>query len=194
MVMDHLRIRSLTLQNRADELSVFNFQFSAKTAVGMINPPTANRQLTTIVRPSLESQATAPGLREYTPAPATRRLLTWLLLATAGCQSVVDPGRSMRPAPAPTSPGVIVPGGPAFPSTPVPDGSSAGVERQPVAAVLKLPQANSTESKYHTVKAGDSWSSVAQQYHLTVPELTTANGIDPSTVLQPGQMIYIPEK
>lgn len=122
-------------------------------------------------------------------------LLMWGLML-AGCQSVVDPGRSMRPAPQRPSvipPGVISPSGPEFPSTPSSQDTS-GVERQPAAALLQLPQADATESKYHTVKAGDSWSSVAGQHRLTVSTLTEANGMDSSTVLQPGQMIYIPEK
>lgn len=114
-----------------------------------------------------------------------------IAFAITGCQSTVDPGRSMRPMP--QRPAVIPPSGPEFPSNPIsPD--TTGVQRQPAAAVLQLPQAGADESQYHTVKSGDTWSSVARQYQMTVQELTDANGIDPSTVLQPGQMIYIPEK
>lgn len=116
-----------------------------------------------------------------------------LSLALAGCQSTVDPGRSMRPiAPQPNS-NVIPPGGPALPSNgDAPN--TTGVERQPATAVLSLPQADPAEARYHTVLKGDSWSSIAARYSVTVPQLTQANGIDASTVLQPGQMIYIPEK
>ena len=117
-----------------------------------------------------------------------------IVLTMAGCQSVVDPGQSMRRAPVQTPPQVITPEGPELPGNPGLQAGSAGIERQPVSAVVNLPQADASQSKYHTAKAGDSWTSVAQQYHLTVSQLTDANGIDPSTVLQPGQMIYIPEK
>ncbi len=193
MVMDHRRVRSLTLQSRATiscQLSVVGCQLDHPDLRLVRKPKTENF---TPIGPTPESQATAPGLRGYAPATATRMLLV-LMLTTVGCQSVVDPGRSMRPVPAPVSPGVITPSGPAFPSTPLPQDSAAGVERQPATTVLQLPHASAKESKYHTVKAGDSWTSVARQYQLTVPELTDANGIDLSTVLQPGQMIYIPEK
>lgn len=118
------------------------------------------------------------------------RLVVLSLLSLGGCQSVVDPGRSMRPAQMPTTPGAA---GPQVVPHTVPSGPTA-VEKQPASAVLQLPQANTKEAIYHKVKSGDSWSGVARQYRLTVPELTDANGIDPSTALQPGQMIYIPEK
>lgn len=133
------------------------------------------------------------GSRLVSVFPAALRcgLLTVFALVIAGCQSTVDAGRSMRPVP--QRPMVVPPSGPAFPSNPIPQ-ETTGVERQPAAAVLQLPQAGQDELKYHTVKAGDSWSGVARQYQLTVQELTDANGIDPATVLQPGQMIYIPEK
>lgn len=143
-------------------------------------------------RPGLEPARETPALFSATLSRVGRyTLLIALGLASAGCQSTVDAGRSMRPIP--QRPAVIPPAGPEFPSTPIPQDTS-GLERQPAAAVLQLPQVDSGESKYHTVKSGDTWSSIARQYQMTVRELTDANGIDPSTVLQPGQMIYIPEK
>lgn len=114
-------------------------------------------------------------------------------LALAGCQSTVDPGRSMRPIAPSQDSNVIPPSGRAVPlNSVVPN--TTGVERQPAAGVLSLPQADAAEARYHTVQKGDSWSSIATKYTITVPQLTQANGIDASTVLQPGQMIYIPEK
>lgn len=139
--------------------------------------------------PGLERCREAPGRLAAFRAALRLTLPIIFALMTAGCQSTVDAGRSMRPVP--QRPMVVPPSGPAFPSNPVPQ-DTTGVERQPVAAVLQLPQAG--EDELHTVKAGETWSSVARQYQLTVQELTDANGIDPSTVLQPGQMIYIPEK
>jgi LysM repeat protein len=125
-------------------------------------------------------------------------LLANLILCHTGCQSVVDPGRSMNSArppqgsmivPPPTAAPVL----PAPPATP-PASPQAGVLRQPAAAVIKLPQATASETKYHKVVAGDNWTSLARKYQMTVKELTDANGIDPATTLQPGQLVYIPEK
>lgn len=120
------------------------------------------------------------------------RFWTACCLVFAGCQSVVDPGRTMRPVPAPQGT-TVDPSGPSFPlNSTLRDNSN--LERQPAAAVLSLPQANLNKSKYHTVQKGDTWSSIAAKFRLTVPQLTAANGIDASTVLQPGQMIYIPDQ
>ena len=130
-------------------------------------------------------------LRDYAPAPATRLVVILATLLLAGCQSVVDPGRSMRPIP--TNPSVVIPSGPVIPPSADPRDSSS-IGRQPASSTLQLPQSDAAEATWHTVKAGDTWSSMSRQYGLTVPQLTDANGIDPATPLQPGQMIYIPEK
>lgn len=120
-------------------------------------------------------------------------LCAWLLFAQLGCQSVVDPGRSWNATRPPQ--GAVI-----MPPAPQPVGPSAttsptvGVARQPAASVLQLPQAKPGESKYHTVVNGDNWSSIAKAYQLTVQELTDANGMDQATKLQPGQLVYIPEK
>lgn len=48
----------------------------------------------------------------------------------------------------------------------------------------------------HTVKRGDSWASIAGQYYGTqrwLIELAQANGLNTSSVLQPGQVIDIPD-
>ncbi|MDB5334728.1 MAG: LysM domain [Planctomycetaceae bacterium] len=121
-------------------------------------------------------------------------LLAALMLCQAGCRSVVDPGRSMNGGPPPQAPLIVSPpaSGPQLPAPPATNQS--GVIRQPAASVIKLPQAAAGESKYHTVVSGDNWTSIAQKYHMTVQELTDANGIDPATKLQPGQLVYIPEK
>ena len=127
--------------------------------------------------------------------------LTTMLLCQVGCQSVVDPGRSMNNArppqgaitqgAIPVAPQPIIPQ-PQLPAAPAT--SPSGIIRQPASSIIQLPQAAAGESKYHTVVAGDTWASMARQYQLTVQELTDANGIDPATKLQPGQLVYIPQK
>ncbi len=120
--------------------------------------------------------------------------LTAMVLWQFGCQSVVDPGRSMNSARPPQAPAIVVPPT-VTPQLPTPPSTNqSGVLRQPAAAVIQLPQAAAGESKYHTVVTGDHWTSIAKKYQLTVQELTDANGMDPATKLQPGQLVYIPEK
>lgn len=123
-------------------------------------------------------------------------LLTTMLLCQVGCQSVVDPGRSMNAGRPPQAAVPMMPSTAPFQTQtpPVATTDQSGVVRQPAAAVIQLPQAKAGESKYHTVVAGDTWTALARKYQLTVSELTDANGIDPATTLQPGQLVYIPEK
>ena len=45
--------------------------------------------------------------------------------------------------------------------------------------------------KTHTVRAGDSLWTIARRYHLNVDRLAAANGLKPSSVLQPGQKIAL---
>ena len=45
--------------------------------------------------------------------------------------------------------------------------------------------------KSHTVKPGDSLWTIAQRYRLNVDRLAAANGLKPSSVLQPGQKIAL---
>ncbi len=124
----------------------------------------------------------------------TIALLAALILCQAGCRSVVDPGRSIQGGPPPQTPVIVAPPSTGPQLVPQPSTNQSGVIRQPAASVIKLPQAAAGESKYHTVVAGDNWTSIARKYQLTVQELTDANGIDPATKLQPGQLVYIPEK
>lgn len=127
--------------------------------------------------------------------PATAGVLLIALgLCQVGCQSIVDPGRPMNSAQPPA--GAITVAPPSIPpQLPAPSATNqSAVVRQPVAAVIQLPQAAAGESKYHAVVAGDNWTKLARQYQLSVQELTDANGIDPATPLQPGQLVYIPVK
>lgn len=202
MVKDH-RVAQSDQNVQSDATTVAGGNASSHGSY-LLRPPFENDQLWVTRSASACSQFMSQHVAGM--ASGTRRLnrdnalaVAVMLLLLSGCRSVVDPGQSRRPAPAVNAPAVIAPpvnegSGPAFPSNPSTSDPSAGVEHRPVSSVVQLPQANSKEPKYHTAKSGDSWSSLARQYRLTVPELTDANGIDASTALQPGQMIYIPEK
>ncbi len=57
---------------------------------------------------------------------------------------------------------------------------------EPIKAKSKVPAVN-----YHTVKQGETLSSVARQYRMTAQEIKKANGLK-SDVLTPGQKLKIP--
>ena len=62
----------------------------------------------------------------------------------------------------------------------------------PVPALAAEPTAKPRASgKTHTVKAGDSLWTIARRYQLNVERLAAANGLKPSSVLQPGQKIAL---
>lgn len=143
-----------------------------------------------------------------------------MMAGIVGCQSgLVDPGRSrgtsrpMQPLSIPAPPAVqpTVPQGPAFPSGNLPSGSTPPgstpsgndpsqstshdwkhVSRQPATSAIKLSPTDDAKAKYHKVQLGETWSSLARQFNLSAKQLADANGIDPSTPLQQGQLVYIP--
>ena len=47
---------------------------------------------------------------------------------------------------------------------------------------------------YYKVQSGDSLSRIAEQYQISLKTLISENGLSTTTVLQPGQLIYIPER
>ena len=126
--------------------------------------------------------------------------------------------RPMQPLSIPAPPAVqpTVPQGPAFPSGNLPPGSTPPgstppgstpsgndpsqstshdwkhVSRQPATSVIKLSPTDDAKAKYHKVQPGETWSSLARQFGLSVKQLADANGINPSTPLQQGQLVYIP--
>jgi LysM repeat protein len=74
-------------------------------------------------------------------------------------------------------------------------GSAAGsLNEVPDAAaeqVLTVPTPGST-STYHDVRQGETLTSIARQYGVTVDALKTANIFDNNPVLKPGDVILIP--
>ena len=127
-----------------------------------------------------------------------------LLAICVGCQAgLVDPGRSrgMNPAPPAMSiPSQGLPSPAPLPSTyPTPAGTPGAnahdwksVSRQPATSVVEVSSEADSKAKYHTVSSGETWSSLAGQFGLTVKQLTDANGIDAGVPLKPGQIVYVP--
>ena len=75
-------------------------------------------------------------------------------------------------------------------------GGATTFEQIPDAAantVLTVPQPRDPGSFYE-VKEGDSLSSVARQYGVTVDDLMRANSFDREPVLQPGFQLRIPSR
>ena len=61
-------------------------------------------------------------------------------------------------------------------------------------ALLAVPVAANSEALYHTVVFGESLSSIARKYEVTVAALVDANGIANPNLIYVGQRLLIPEK
>lgn len=110
--------------------------------------------------------------------------LSWGL-ASCGCGSpVVDPGRGTLHVVSPTLP--------APQSVEPSPAESAEVPQVPAESVISGPQHPETAT-YHTVKAGETLSSIAKRYGLTAEQLRSANGLDASAIIQPQQLLFIPK-
>lgn len=70
-------------------------------------------------------------------------------------------------------------------------GSLNEVPNADVGQVLTVPTPRST-STYHDVKQGETLTSIARQYGVTVDAIKTANVFDSDPVLKPGDLILIP--
>ncbi len=87
------------------------------------------------------------------------------------------------------------------PGQPVSIGNPAGrlaptdlqnVPRVPASSAVTLPS-KTGEVIYHEVLPGDTATSVARRYGTTVDRLLKMNGLEPSSVLQRGQLLAIPQ-
>jgi LysM repeat protein len=110
-----------------------------------------------------------------------------LVAAWCGCGSpVVNPS----PSPAPLMPPAMVPQ-PANPAG-LPRLETPEIQQVPAESVLHLPS-DSTSATYHSVKSGETLSSVARQYGVSVEKLRSANGLDSSAILKTQQLLFIPK-
>ncbi|MES2694897.1 MAG: LysM peptidoglycan-binding domain-containing protein [Verrucomicrobiota bacterium] len=143
-----------------------------------------------------------------------------LIFANPGCSSSNKPASPLAETPAAPPPTVSVPTGPSTSSAPAsasvsaplfnpdaPATAAAGAggtgggryvptrPGAPVAPTLTTePVTEVTPVETYTVKSGDSLWTIAKKYKLTVPQLTAANNLKSSTVLQAGQKLFIPGK
>lgn len=58
--------------------------------------------------------------------------------------------------------------------------------------VVELP-ARDTEATYHEVKPDETLSGIARKYGTSAERLRMANGLDATTPVQPGQLVFIPK-
>ncbi|MEJ2723082.1 MAG: LysM domain-containing protein [Deltaproteobacteria bacterium] len=49
----------------------------------------------------------------------------------------------------------------------------------------------SVKGRYHEVRHGENLSVIAQEYGMTVQELSRLNGIPPQAIIRPGQMLLV---
>jgi LysM repeat protein len=72
----------------------------------------------------------------------------------------------------------------------VPEPEVAPSEEKPAAPPATAPPSRVT----HKVRSGETLSSIARKYGTTVAALTSENGLDKKTTLQPGRTLVIPSK
>ena len=111
----------------------------------------------------------------------------------------LPPTQFQQPTMAPSNPAPLqipagaVPGG-TPPSTFQGGGSAGSLNEVPNASagqILTVPTPRSTFT-YHDVQQGESLSSIAKKYGVTLEDLKTANVFDNNPVLKPGDLILIP--
>mgnify|MGYP006444216967 CR=1 FL=1 len=109
----------------------------------------------------------------------------------------MPPSQFQQPTMVPTNPGPLqVPAGQVPGGTPPSTfqggaGSLNEVPNADVGQVLTVPTPRST-STYHDVQQGETLTSIARQYGVTVDAIKTANVFDSDPVLKPGDLILIP--
>lgn len=122
-------------------------------------------------------------------------------LLTTGCGPVwygppPPAGPVGRSAPTPVQPS---PAGPTPAWSPTPGASSArdlgAVPSVPAEQVLEVPRSGGPESStWHEVRSGETLSSIAQKYGVTVDSLRESNYFDQNAVISPGDLLLIPKK
>ncbi|MEL7029992.1 MAG: LysM domain-containing protein, partial [Pseudomonadota bacterium] len=68
-----------------------------------------------------------------------------------------------------------------------------GISAQDVARAARQP-GGAAGVRFHSVRAGDTLSRIAETHGFTIEQIAIANGISPAGVLSPGDIIYLPEK
>ena len=117
-----------------------------------------------------------------------RWMAVWLMASMLlGCGSpVVNPGRTTTPiAPSAVS-------SPPATSSGLPTLDTPDIQQVPAESVLNMPS-ESNSATYHSVKAGETFASIAKQYGVSAEKLRTANGLDAAATLKSQQLLYIPK-
>ena len=117
----------------------------------------------------------------------TLLVATFLLTSSLiGCGSpVVDPGRAPSRLPPPTAAPQ-----PANPSA-LPALDTSEIQQVPTESVFHLPK-DSPAATYHSVRAGETLTSIAKQFGVSAEKLRAANGLDVSAKLTADQLLFIP--
>ena len=118
---------------------------------------------------------------------AREKVPTFAVAATLLCGCG---GPLVEPHPAPPMPPASIAPSP-IPATPART-DFGELPRVPASNFLP-PSTGSAKGRYYEVRRGDTLTSIANRHGTTVERLLESNGIDRATVLQPGQLIYIPD-
>jgi LysM repeat protein len=105
-----------------------------------------------------------------------------IAMLSFGCgRRLVDPGSTQ-----PMQPTVIQP-------TPAKSLNNSGFGELPhIPADQVLPSRGQQPAQYHKVIKGETLTSIAKQRGTTVDRLLEANGLERSSIIKPGQLLFVP--
>ena len=114
-----------------------------------------------------------------------RSLAALCLVTIAGCgrHQVIDPGTG--PITQQTPVRVVSQQSGDFSANPVP------IKYVAASQVVDLPDRSETQ-QYYKVRQGETLSGIARAHHIPLARLLDSNGLDASSALQPGQLIFLP--
>jgi LysM repeat protein len=110
-------------------------------------------------------------------------------LVLSGCGSQVVP--AVPPAAIPASPQAASIQPPDVVAHPAAENDLRNLPRVPSASLLPISQTSA--ATYHRARAGETLSSIARRYGVSLGRLLEANGLDEKDAIGPDQLIYIPK-
>lgn len=119
-------------------------------------------------------------------------VFTLALAALSGCFYGPPPNYQPMPAQPQVAPTPVNPETTFAPGTQGPT-TFEQIPDAPANQVLTVPTPKDPRTVYE-VKSGDTLSSIARQFGVTVNDLMIANSFDREPVIQPGQLLRIPQK
>jgi len=110
-------------------------------------------------------------------------VLCLVMMAGCGGHQVIDPGTGPITQQMPVR--VVSQQSREFSPSPGP------IKHVPASMVVDIPDRSETQ-QYYEVRQGETLSGIARAHHIPLARLLDSNGLDASSALQPGQLIFLP--